>query len=475
MSRFSMKSESRRGFSRRELLRALGISASFAPLLPLLNASAQTQGSSGPKRLLLLYSPDGIPAADWNDSLNWRPAGGETDFTFHELHSPLEPYKHQVVVPWGMTMTVAGAGEAHAHGMAGTWTACELKGPGNGADFDGGNGNRTGWGSGPSVDQIIAQSYGENLPYQVAPTDPTQQTRFRTLELGVQSGSPSSLNRMIYRGDDEPLNPEDDPNRAFNTIFEGVSPGSQEPQVDSEAQRRYAEDLALLNIDRASLNRIRSKVGSLDYDKIDRHLESLVELEQSLNVPTAVVSESCTVPSDAGSPGSSFPDQVRSMMDIIAATFACDLTRVMSLQMSHGFSDIRHGDWAPGAGNTGHHTYAHNGNDDTVAQTQIDKWYASQVAYLVGLLDSIPEGEGTVLDNTLICWGRELGNTAHQFYDYPGIMIGGGNLGLATGRNLNVSGSHHVQWLVSIANLMGLSTSTIGNIRPDSGPLPGLV
>lgn len=472
LRRFQKAFTKGKGVHRRDLLTALGLSVGLAPLLPLLNASAQSTTGGAPKRLLLLYSPDGIPAADWNDSLNWRPTGSETDFTFHELHSPLQPYRSKVVVPWGMTMTVAGAGEAHAHGMAGCWSASRLKGPGNGADFDGGNGNRTGWGSGATIDQILAQNYGPDMPYQVSPTDPAQQTRFRSLELGVDSGNPTSLNRMIYRGDDQPLNPEDDPASAFDTIFEGVSPGGQEPTVDPAQERRKAEELALLNLDRASLNKIRSKVGSLDYDKIDRHLESLLELEQSLNVPVAQPTDNCSIP--AVSQGN-FPTEVKAMMDIIASTFACDLTRIMSLQMSHGFSNIAHGNWAPGAGSTGHHTYAHNGNDDTVAQTQIDKWYCSQVAYLVDLLDSIPEGEGTLLDNTLICWGRELGNTAHQFYDYPGIMIGGAGGALTTGRNLNVTGSGHVQWLVSILNLMGLATSSVGNIEPDSGPLPGLV
>jgi hypothetical protein len=276
---------------------------------------------------------------------------------------------------------------------------------------------------------------------------------------------------MIYRGDDQPLTPEDDPSRAFDTIFEGVSPAGEEPTVDTEAERKRAEQQALLNIDRASLEKIRGKVGMLDYEKIDRHLESLVEFEQSLNVPVGQANDKCSIPEVTEG---NFPTEVRTMMNIIASTFACDLTRIMSLQMSHGFSNISHGAWATGAGGTGHHTYAHNGNDDTGAQTQIDKWYCAQVAYLVGLLDSIPEGEGSVLDNTLICWGRELGNTAHQFYDYPGIMIGGAGGALQTGRNLNVSGSNHAQWLVSILNVMGLQTSSVGNIEPDSGPLPGL-
>lgn len=457
------------GLSRRNLLKALGLSAGFAPLLPLLNASAQDTGIKGPKRLLLLYSPDGIAAADWNKSIDWKPGGSESDFILHDIHAPLEPFKSKLVIPWGMQMTAAGAGEAHAHGMAGCWTASRLKGPGNGADFDGGNGNRTGWGSGPSIDQVVAQNFGPDMPYQVAPNDANQQTRFRTLELGVDSGNPSSLNRMIYRGEDQPLNPEDDPKRAFDTIFSGVSPSGGEPTVDLAAVQRQKEELALLNIDRASLNKIRTKIGQLDYDKVDRHLEALLEMEQGLSAPPGGGNSlACSIP-DAQE--GNFPTKVRSMMDLIAATFSCDLTRVLSLQLSHGFSDIAHGAWAPGAGNLGHHTYAHNGNDNTVAQMAIDKWYCTQVAYLLEKLDSIPEGEGTVLDNTLVCWGRELGNTAHQFYDYPGIMMGGGALGLRTGRFLNVKNKGHVQWLVSIANLMGMPMSSFGNIEPDSGGL----
>ena len=65
-------------------------------------------------------------------------------------------------------LVAGGAGEAHAYGMTGLWTASTLNGPSTGADFDGGNGNRTGWGSGPSIDQLVAQAAGENLPYQEA-------------------------------------------------------------------------------------------------------------------------------------------------------------------------------------------------------------------------------------------------------------------------------------------------------------------
>src|SRR6188768_3154068 len=74
----------------------------------------------------------------------------------HSMHQPFNEFKSKIVIPWGLTLTAGGAGEAHAHGMAGLWSAATLNDPGDGADFDGGNGHRTGWGSGPTIDQIVA-------------------------------------------------------------------------------------------------------------------------------------------------------------------------------------------------------------------------------------------------------------------------------------------------------------------------------
>jgi len=110
------------GFSRRALLRGLGLSAGIAPFLPLLNASGQEP--KRPKRLLLIYTPDGS-----SDGVDWKPQGTETSFTMHAMHAPLEPFKPKLVIPWGLNMSAAGAGEQHAFGMAGLWTAAILHDP----------------------------------------------------------------------------------------------------------------------------------------------------------------------------------------------------------------------------------------------------------------------------------------------------------------------------------------------------------
>jgi hypothetical protein len=114
LRRFHFRRFHQFSFSRRALLRGLGLSAGIAPFLPLLNASGQEP--KRPKRLLLIYTPDGS-----SDGVDWKPQGTETSFTMHAMHAPLEPFKSKLVIPWGLKMSASGAGEQHAFGMAGLW------------------------------------------------------------------------------------------------------------------------------------------------------------------------------------------------------------------------------------------------------------------------------------------------------------------------------------------------------------------
>lgn len=472
-----MRQRRRVGLSRRKLLQTLGVGAALGPLIPLLNASGQE--AARPKRLLLFFTPDGVPSKDWNTLVDWRPKGSETDFTFHDIHSPLQPFMSKMVVPWGLTMTAGGAGEQHAYGMAGLWTASTLHEPHAGADFDGGNGHRTGWGSGPSIDQIVARAYGPAAPYRVPPDDPNQETPYRSLELGVQTGGVTSLTRMIYAGDKQPLHPETNPRAAFDRIFAGVSPGGGgSPMEDPAAVRALRERQAVVDRLKGDLARIRTRVGSEEYQKLDAHLEGLLAIERRLTTtPTEMEpSLACSLPDEPPESGrgsnSTYPDQIRQMMDIVAHALACDVTRVASLQLSYGFSGVTH-TWL--GHNSTHHTMSHDNTDRRAELSAIDKWYSEHFAYLLEKLDSVKEGDGTLLDNTLIVWGRELGSTVHRMDRVPILMAGGAAGALRTGRSLDFDKQQHAKLLVSIAQIMGVETNSIGNRVPDSGPLPGLV
>jgi hypothetical protein len=88
-------------------------------------------------------------------------------------------------------------------------------------------------------------------------------------------------------------------------------------------------------------------------------------------------------------------------------------------------------------------------------------------------LDSIPEGDATLLDNTLVVWGREMAQTNHRMSPWPSIFAGGARGGLTTGRYLNFDGEPHAKALVSIAQIMGRDINSVGDIDPDSSPLDG--
>ena len=477
----SMRRRGRVGLSRRQLLKSLGLSAAASPLLPLLNATGQE--NTRPKRLLLVFTPDGAAALDWNNPIDWKPQGSETDFTLHAMHQPFAAHQSKVIIPHGLTMTANGAGEAHAFGMAGLWTASTLNGPSGDADFDGGNGNRTGWGSGTSIDQIVANASGSTTPYSVDPSDASQETAYRTVELGVQTGNPTSLNRNIYGGENSPIHPETNPRAAFDRLFANVVPSDEQsdtPMEDPAVVAERAEQQMIVDLVQGDLDRLRARVGSQEYQKIDAHLEGLLALEQRLNsgMTTTTPTVGCTIPdappeSSGGGfgGGGNFQEEIPQMIDVVSHALACDVTRVASLQISYGFSNVTH-TWL---GHTSaHHTMSHDETDRRAELEAIDTWYAGHFNYLLDKLDSVDEGNGTLLDNTLVVWGRELGTTAHRMENVPFVMAGGGAFGVNPGRFLDYGGEEHAKLLVSIAQKMGLDINGVGNIEPDSGPLAGL-
>lgn len=451
--------------NRRRFIQSLGASTALVPFLPLLNAEGMEP--TFPRRLLLFYAPDGVAAIDdGGATLDWRPRGSETDFELASIHAPLEPFRHRLVVPHGMRFSAGGAGQEHAYGMSGLWSGATLNGPSGDANFDGGNGLRTGWGSGITVDQFIASQTGPHAPYQRPADDPEPETPYRTLELGVQCAEPHSMHRMIYRGNDQPIHPETNPRAAFDRLFMGL--GSDTPPV-SQVQRASLEFL------RAQTQRLKDRVGTREHAKIEAHLEGLSALERQLTTPTEVA---CMVPTEAPPEATSrfensetFPAEANAMMDIVTHAFACDLTRVASIQLSRGFSQIVHS-WV--GATQGHHTVSHNDGDNRGILSAIDTWYAEQFAAMLAKLDAIPEGDGSMLDNTLVVWGREMATTSHRMQPMPLLFAGGTAMGLRTGRYIDVAGEPHAKALVSICQLMGLDVNGFGDRDPDSGPLPGL-
>ena len=444
------------GFSRRALLATLGGGVALAPFVPLLEGRGQSV--TYPRRLVIIYTPHGTVYD------KWKPMGTETSFTLGPILQPLSPHQSKLVVLDGLKITHSRVtAPAHTEGMCLVWTGSNLT---DGTAFHEQQ-YFLDWVDGPSVDQYVAQGLASP-------------TKYRSIELGVRAGGNSPVSRMIFSGPKQPVQPEIDPWRAYDRLFGGFTPPAGAPPMIDPVSARRAR---VLDVVKGQLGRLQPKIGASDRAKIDAHLTAVRDLGKLLTtLPVVAMPAMCTKPTLPApvpiweAPGS--PQLLTAQLDLMASVLACDLTRVMSLEYRYGDNDDDVYTWL-GLTN-GHHTTSHLGDSDADAQASLTKiytWYAERIAYFLSKLASIPEGNGTVLDNTLVVWGSEIGKgNTHSFEKIPFVLAGGAAGNLRTGRYLQYQNVEHNRLLVSICQLMGLpNVQTFGSTDAGTGPLPGLV
>jgi hypothetical protein len=390
------------------------------------------------------------------------PSGGVTDFTLGASMTALNDFKNQLIYMDGLS--VHGAqwnfpddDNEHGSGMAMAFTASK----------------KEDYATGPSIDQVVADRLFADTP-----------TQFRSLALGVNAPAPSGRTSCFLSGSQKPVNPQNSPAAAFDSLFKELQGG---PTPDTqELQRLRRQKQSVIDVVRGELNRVCGRIGAQEKEKCDAHLEALRRMETRLGSgPVA----GCMVP-NAPTEGD-LVTTVEQQMDIISAAFSCDLTRVATLQL--GFCDGGL-NMIPGLN---HHDVTHAVGDTKGGATQIanhemiDRWFADRWAYLLGKLQAVQETNGTLLDNTLILFGSDTTTNAsydswgaHQHWRFPYWLAGGGNFAFQTGRYLKyphpANPGHDDQWqpgsrlLVSICRAFGIDVDTFGNMDPGSGALAQL-
>lgn len=427
--------------SRRTLLRS---AAGAAIALPWLEAFGQT---APVKRLVLFFSANGTVYD------RWAPTQTAAGLQLSPILAPLESLKSKLLVLGNVDVKSAafGVGDGHGKGIGHLWTGTEMWGDPSGANVW--------WAGGPSVDQVAADSIGGTTP-------------LRSLELGVQVQAAKVWDRMSYRGSAQPLPPELDPRAAFDRLF-GSFGG--DPLA---AQKRRARQKSVLDGVQAELAALQPKVSGDDKVRLDAHLTSVRELERRLD-SASIPAVSCLQPSRPDplvlTDPTLFETIGRAQMDLLAMALACDLTRVASLQYSSSTSAVVFR-WLGATAD--HHELSHKADDDLPAQATLEaihRWYATQFAYLVGRLDALAEGTGSVLDHALIAWGNELGKgNNHSHTQVPFVLAGGAGGALRTGRFVDAAHAAHNDLLVSCLNAVGVPATKFGNPAYCTGPLPDL-
>jgi hypothetical protein len=426
--------------SRRDFLRVMGVPAVLGPFVPFLDRWAEAQPKAAPPvRLFMLMTANGsVPAQFW-------PTGGETDFAFKpgSITEPLAQYRAKMIFPMNMKRPRGGGG-GHESAFRTMWTGAGQTGQGGGFG---------GYAAGPSIDQVIAKGL------------PPQQTTFPSLQFGVQhdgpGANPTVLTVATYSDANQPLAPESNPYTMFNRLMignAGAPTGISPDMLDKVRARRKS----VLDLVREDLQSLETRIDRSDRIKLQQHVEGLSSIERRLNNPmNPVAAGACRA--DAVRPGidlkanKSFPELLGIQSSLAVAALACDRTRVLTMQWSRSFSQVRH-TWV--GVSSEHHTLSHKTSaTDQDQKFKIERWYGERLAEVLHQLDAIPEGNGTLLDNTMFIYNNDLAEGApHSVAPAITWVAGRGGGKLRTGRFLDLGGNDFTQLLVTAAHVMGVTS-----------------
>lgn len=439
--------------SRRTALRGIGISLSL-PWLEAMgpltawaeNAAPQTVA---PNRMAILYVPNGINMADWT------PKQEGSAFELPPILEPLAGVKDKLLVLTGLTADGArphgdGGGD-HARALAAFLTGVHPKKT-DGTDIR----------NGVSVDQVAAARVGEK-------------TRLASLEIGTEAGAMAGncdsgygcvySSTMSWRSATQPLPKEVNPKLVFERLFASSK--------DPARAKRDARQKSILDYIREDSKSLAGRLGASDVRKLDEYFTSIRDIELRIaraeKLPPVKTPD---YPAPTAIPAV-YEEHIRLMCDLVVLAFQADVTRVVTFVLANEGSNKPY----PFINvPEGHHDLSHHGG---VAEKQaklrlINTFHTRQLAYLLGKLNAVPEGDGMLLDHTMIAYGSGIhdGN-AHNHEDLPIILAGGGCGTLTPGRHICLKKETPITNLwVSLLNRMDVTVEKLGD---SSGALPNLL
>ncbi len=479
--------------SRRRFFQNAAILAAGGSISSLLLSSRARAQEAFAQRALFMFSPHGAAYEYWQP----RGSGADWDISYERCTlAPLAPLKDKICVLDGLDMKVLYEGgeddgliySGHEGGMSAFLTGSKpvYLGPG------------TYVASGRSIDQEIAD--------HLISRDIIRPHRSLELALGERSGTVTNdtINYGYGDGEESRIQGVHDPSVAFTRLF-----GDGDVENPEQLLRIVARKQSILDHVVDQIGRLSPTLTSYEREKLDQHLEGIRQIEQRLEgLAGGTCGANIAVEGLSLDPLSvnNIPAVAELHSDILAQAFACDLVRVATLQIGSGGAD-RPMPWL-GIEQNPHQDLAHQiygGNRQLNTDPNVldpflamQTWYCEVVASVLTKLDAVTEENGrTILDNSLVVWGNELGDaTVHGNVNIPMIVAGGAGV-YEMGKHLVFSQSpndscayyqgecegdwdnqyqylnaHNHVW-VSVAQAFGMNIETFGDDRY-VGPLPGL-
>ena len=437
---------SQKHLPRRTVLRGLG--ASLA--LPLLDgmvpayAALRKTAANPVRRLGVCYVPNGM------EMRAWTPGGEGHELELSQILQPLAPFRGQTNVLTGLADKVAvprpgeGIGD-HARASATFLTGVHVKKT-EGADIR----------AGVSMDQIAARQLGA-------------ETQLASLELGVDSVetlgacdagySCAYTNTIAWRTATTPLPMENDPRAVFERLF-----GSTDSTDVAARLARIRQDRSVLDYVGDRVAGLQQTLGPGDRTKLDQYFDAVRDVERRIRMAEEQSGREIPLFEQPAGIPDTFAAHSRLMFDLLALAYQTDLTRVGTFMLSREVSGRAY----PEIGvPDSHHGCSHHQNDPAKLEklAKINTFHMQQFAYFLDKLQSTPDGDGTLLDHSMLIYGSGISDgNIHFHMDLPVVMVGGGGGTVKGGRHLRYANDTPLTNLyVSVLGKLGVPVEQFGD------------
>jgi hypothetical protein len=420
-----MRYLTKKHLSRRTVLRGAGVALALPVLESMIPAGIRNASAAGvPRsRLACIYIPHGCVMAQW------QPSSTGTDFELGPTLKSLEPFRERLNVISGLRLPAAYVGASSAaanHGRSSQcWLTCmpENSGP-----------------SPTSADQLAARHVGQETPLP-------------SLELAIEAGASIS-----YLTPSTPLPMETNP----RVVFERLLGDGSTPEERAARQRQLS---SLLDSVSEPVAKLQRDLPAADRERMDRYLSDVRELERRLNLAADSALATVDVPDKPDGIPADFEAHAMLMFDLLALAWSADLTRIATFMVARELSNRLY----PKSGvNEGFHNASHHSeipaNLDRLAK--LNEYHTrTTIAYFLGKLASTPDGDGSLLDHSMIVYGSGMANPNQHDHDpLPMLLAGGGSGRLQGGRHVHVADeTPFANLLVSVLAKLDVPVESFGD------------
>jgi hypothetical protein len=393
----------RRHLSRRTLLRGVGTALAL-PLLesmiPAMSAVPRARARFG-----AIYFPHGATMS------RWTPADEGSDFTFSEILKPLEPFRAQINV-------ISNLGHQQAYGPGGATgnhnrsSAAFL----SGAKAASGAQPRLGI----TMDQVAVKHLGQDTPL------PSLELMIEEASLSCGEGlSCAYRNTLSWQGETSPLPTQNNPQMLFEQLFgDGAN--------DAQRAARRAQALSLLDSVNEQIGGLQRTLPAADRQRLDHFMTDVREIERRINQSAERVDSHVKLPDKPGGVPEDVEEHIKLMYDLLTLAWQTEITRISTFMVAKELSNAVYP--KSGVRDSFHILSHHSNNEDNKARFAVlNRYHSGLFAYFLEKLNSVPDGDGTLLDHSLILYGSGMSDGNSHNHDPLPIVLAGRAAGALQG------------------------------------------